>query len=280
MGGSNPPYGEQRPCESSWSAWKALADFRGIFLDAPNQYGNRRCLLQDFAASSGRLTFAVHVHTAAGAPPNHYGEDQAQSYQQQGPPQQYQQGAPVHFQPQYEPNQPFYYKYSDCSGKRKALLIGINYTGTSAALRGCQNDVDNVSEFLTQRYNYRPEDMVILKDDPSFGYRQQPTRQNILEAMSWLVRGAQPNDSLFFHYSGHGGQAKDTNGDEEDGYDETIYPLDFKQAGMIVDDDMHAIMVRPLPAGCRLTAIFDSCHSGSALDLPYIVRRPSSYFAR
>jgi hypothetical protein len=33
---------------------------------------------------------------------------------------------------------------------------------------------------------------------------------------------------------------------------------------------MHDIMVKPLPAGCRLTAIFDSCHSGSALDLPYI----------
>jgi metacaspase-1 len=33
---------------------------------------------------------------------------------------------------------------------------------------------------------------------------------------------------------------------------------------------MHAIMVAPLPPGCRLTAIFDSCHSGSALDLPYI----------
>jgi len=33
---------------------------------------------------------------------------------------------------------------------------------------------------------------------------------------------------------------------------------------------MHEIMVRPLPPGCRLTAIFDSCHSGSALDLPYI----------
>jgi len=26
-------------------------------------------------------------------------------------------------------------------------------------------------------------------------------------------------------------------GDEEDGYDETIYPVDFKQAGMIVDDE-------------------------------------------
>lgn len=33
---------------------------------------------------------------------------------------------------------------------------------------------------------------------------------------------------------------------------------------------MNAIMVRPLPRGCRLTAIFDSCHSGTALDLPYV----------
>lgn len=44
--------------------------------------------------------------------------------------------------------------------------------------------------------------MVILMDDPSFGWRQQPTHQNILEAMRWLVDGAHPNDSLFFHYSG------------------------------------------------------------------------------
>jgi hypothetical protein len=33
---------------------------------------------------------------------------------------------------------------------------------------------------------------------------------------------------------------------------------------------MHELMVRPLPRGCRLTAIFDSCHSGTALDLPYV----------
>ena len=33
---------------------------------------------------------------------------------------------------------------------------------------------------------------------------------------------------------------------------------------------MHDIMVRRLPPGCRLTAIFDSCHSGTALDLPYV----------
>ena len=59
-------------------------------------------------------------------------------------------------------------------------------------------------------------------------------------------------------------------GDEEDGYDEVIYPVDFRQVGHITDDEMHRIMVRPLQAGVRLTAIFDSCHSGTALDLPYI----------
>ena len=69
---------------------------------------------------------------------------------------------------------------------------------------------------------------------------------------------------------GHGGQTEDLDGDEEDGYDEVIYPVDFRQAGHIVDDEMHRVMVQSLQPGVRLTAIFDSCHSGSALDLPYI----------
>jgi hypothetical protein len=33
---------------------------------------------------------------------------------------------------------------------------------------------------------------------------------------------------------------------------------------------MHRILLQPLQTGVRLTAIFDSCHSGTALDLPYI----------
>lgn len=37
-----------------------------------------------------------------------------------------------------------------------------------------------------------------------------------------------------------------------------------------MDDEMHRIMVNSLQPGVRLTAIFDSCHSGSALDLPYV----------
>jgi metacaspase-1 len=69
---------------------------------------------------------------------------------------------------------------------------------------------------------------------------------------------------------GHGSQTKDLDRDDEDGYDEVIYPVDFRQVGHIVDDEMHRIMVQPLQARVRLTAIFDSCHSGTALDLPFI----------
>lgn len=165
--------------------------------------------------------------------------------------------------------QGYSFKYSTCTGRRKALLIGINYFGQRGQLRGCINDVRNMSAYLVQNFSYKREDMVILTDDQQ-NPMSQPTKQNILRAMHWLVKDAKPNDSLFFHYSGHGGQTKDLDGDEPDGYDEVIYPVDFRQVGHITDDEMHRIMVRPLQAGVRLTAIFDSCHSGTALDLPYI----------
>lgn len=174
------------------------------------------------------------------------------------------------------------FSYSQCTGRRKALIIGINYFGSKNELRGCINDAHNIFNFLTTRYGYSPDDIVILTDDQQ-NMVAVPTRANMLRAMQWLVKNAQPNDSLFFHYSGHGGLTKDLDGDEESGYDSVIYPVDFEAAGHIVDDDMHEIMVRPLPTGCRLTALFDSCHSGSVLDLPYcystkgVVKEPNMW---
>merc|ERR1712187_706328 len=81
--------------------------------------------------------------------------------------------------------------------------------------------------------------------------------------------GAQPGDVLFFHYSGHGAQQEDPHGYEEDGMNETILPVDFKKSGMITDDQISNILVKPLPNGVRLTAVMDCCHSGSGLDLPF-----------
>lgn len=93
------------------------------------------------------------------------------------------------------------FQYSACTGRRKALLIGINYFGQRGQLRGCINDVKNMSSYLNQHFGYKREDMVLLTDDQQ-NPMSQPTKANILRAMHWLVKDAQPNDSLFFHYSG------------------------------------------------------------------------------
>lgn len=90
--------------------------------------------------------------------------------------------------------------------------------------------------------------------------------------MFWLVQGCQPGDSLVFHFSGHGSQQRNYTGDEVDGYDETLCPLDFETQGMIVDDEINAAIVRPLPHGVKLHAIIDACHSGTVLDLPFLCR--------
>lgn len=57
--------------------------------------------------------------------------------------------------------------------------------------------------------------------------------------------------------------------------DETILPTDFNSAGVIVDDELNAMMVRPLAPGVTLHALIDACHSGTAMDLPYRAKQGS-----
>ena len=91
-------------------------------------------------------------------------------------------------------------------------------------------------------------------------------------AMRWLVSGCESGDSLVFHFSGHGVQRLDPSGDEVDGFDEALCPLDFEANGTILDDEINETLVRPLPRGVKLHALVDACHSGTVLDLPYLCR--------
>ncbi|KAF7422772.1 Ca(2+)-dependent cysteine protease [Pleurotus ostreatus] len=216
-----------------------------------------------------------HEHQSQGYNPSggyHNQDDNQSGYRTHRPPNRPPAGT-QYYGPEFEDHhhnraQPNF-QYSQCDGKKKALSIGINYFGQDGQLSGCINDSKNVTRFLCSQFGYQENDIVVLTDEAT-NPRQLPTRENMIRAMEWLVRDAQPNDSLFFHYSGHGGQTKDLDGDEEDGFDEVVYPVDYVENGHITDSDMHDIMVKPLPAGCRLTAIYDSCHSGTALDLPYV----------
>jgi len=61
----------------------------------------------------------------------------------------------------------------------------------------------------------------------------------------------------------------DKDGDESDGMDECLYPVDFRKAGNIVDDQLYEVLVKHVPAGVTLNVMMDCCHSGTMLDLPY-----------
>jgi hypothetical protein len=153
--------------------------------------------------------------------------------------------------------------------RRKSLLIGINYTGSKNELRGCQQDVRNVTQFLVSRgYTTDEKNMVILTDARQGPF--YPSGQNILAAMDWLV--SEPGTLCFLHYSGHGGQVPDPDGDRDSGFDDTIVPVDFEQNGQITSDTLHRRLVSKLPPSSSLFIVFDCCHSGSAVELPYVYR--------
>ncbi|KAK4267992.1 hypothetical protein QN277_024701 [Acacia crassicarpa] len=156
-------------------------------------------------------------------------------------------------------------------GRKKAVIVSILYRDSRYELKGCINNAKCMRHLLINRFNFPESSILMLTEEETDPYRI-PTKYNMRMAMFWLVQGCQPGDSLVFHYSGHGSQQRDYDGDEVDGYDETLCPLDFETQGVIVDDEINATLVRPLPHGAKLHALIDASHSGTMLDLPYLCK--------
>ena len=148
---------------------------------------------------------------------------------------------------------------------KKALLVGINYYSVSGCrLNGCINDIVNMKNTLIANYGYTENDIIMLRDD-STAYRQ-PTAQNIVGWLNALVAISSQCEEIWFHYSGHGSQIRDTNSDEKTGYDSVIVPLDFQSVGVVTDDLIFSLVKN---AKCRTMLLFDSCNSGSVCDLKW-----------
>jgi len=180
-------------------------------------------------------------------------------------------GQILHMPPQglqyYGPNRQYSFQYSRCTGQKKALIIGINYIGQEAELKGCINDAHNMRNFLCSHFGYNSRDIVMLNEESQ---NVRPTRANMIQAMQSFVQNAKPHDSLFFHYSGHGGQTAKPLFQGVSHRDDVIFPVDHGTAGFIADEILFSTLVEPLPAGCRLTAVFDCCQSGTVLELPFM----------
>ena len=142
---------------------------------------------------------------------------------------------------------------------KKALLIGINYLNTSYELSGCIDDTNKMQTLLT---SYGFNDIKILTDLTPV----KPTKSNILNEIKNLITSSKSGDLLFLYYSGHGSYTYDRNGDETDKRDEMLVSLD---ALPVLDDELKTILQNHLSREVTIIGMFDSCHSGSILDLKF-----------
>jgi hypothetical protein len=140
---------------------------------------------------------------------------------------------------------------------KKALLIGVNhYKMPGADLRGCVNDVKNMEGVLTKFCGFSSKDITTLLDDKA-------TTKAMRSAIKSIVGGATKGDVVLVHFSGHGSNVPDKNGDEADNRDEILCPHDLDWMDPFLDDFLRTTF-NGVKKGVSLTAVFDSCHSGTA----------------
>ncbi|KAM7478978.1 hypothetical protein LguiA_027191 [Lonicera macranthoides] len=159
-------------------------------------------------------------------------------------------------------------------GRKRAVLCGVSYRNTAHSLDGSVDDVESMKRLLIDRMGF-PDQSVLVLTEAETHPLQVPTADNIQRAFRWLIQGCQSGDSLVFYYTGHASRVPDDDNDEFDNYDEALCPVDYKTAGKILDDEINATIVRPLPRGAKLHAIIDTCYSGTILDLYFMCRMNS-----
>ena len=139
---------------------------------------------------------------------------------------------------------------------KRAVLIGINkYQVPGADLQGCVNDVKNLKGALTTYYGFADKDIATLTD-------AQATKKGMERAIKKLITKAKKGDVLLLHYSGHGSNVPDDNGDEADHRDEILCPTDLDWKDPFRDDWLRKTLGK-LRSGVNLTVIMDCCHSGT-----------------
>jgi hypothetical protein len=140
---------------------------------------------------------------------------------------------------------------------KRALLIGINrYQIAGADLRGCVNDVKDLSAVLTEFHGFKKSDITLLTD-------LSATKRAMQKAITALLRASKKGDVALLHFSGHGSHVPDdANRDEADGRDEILCPADLDWNDPLRDDWLRTAL-DSVRGGVGLTVIMDCCHSGT-----------------
>lgn len=137
-----------------------------------------------------------------------------------------------------------------------SVHIGLNqvdpnqYEGWDGQLTACEADAKDMRA-LALKQKFTPNAMLLTK---------AATAQSVTDAILNAAETLKSGDIFLLTYSGHGGQVKDTNGDERDSMDETWVCYDRQ----MVDDELFDLWSK-FKAGVRIIVLSDSCHSGSVL---------------
>lgn len=160
--------------------------------------------------------------------------------------------------------------------RKVALIVAIGKYPEPSIYGYARINADNDAPLIAQALEsqgFLKEDMLVLTD-------ARATRRGILGAFrSHLIDSTGPGDVVVFHYSGHGHQLTDDNGDELDGYDEVLvpygapnpngrdFPADYRGEQHIRDDELNALLgelrEKIGPTG-QVLVLIDACFSGSA----------------
>lgn len=140
--------------------------------------------------------------------------------------------------------------------------MGLNYIGTNNELYGCIEDVNNVREALQGTLGYLAENITILTDLTA----KKPNRPTILAAFTALITSTRPGDVAFVWYCGHGVQI--TNATAPSGFSNAWISLGPDP--VILETELQSILMLA-PAGAKIFVGSDSCHSGTLLDLKFMV---------
>jgi len=154
--------------------------------------------------------------------------------------------------------------------RKIGLIVAIGKYPDGGAWRNLSsiNDIRYIRSALIQNgFSDKEIDTVI---------NEKATKYGILKALDDLISKARPGDIVVFHFSGHGQQIFDDNGDETDGYDEALIPYDagayfdpvnYKGEKHLRDDELgvklNAIRTKIGVTG-SLVVVIDACHSGTA----------------
>ena len=156
------------------------------------------------------------------------------------------------------------------SATKRALLVGISeypeYKTADASWQPIHgaNDVELISETLKGQ-GFKITNVL----------NSNATASNIRKAMKNLQTETRAGDIVYLHFSGHGQPFEDLDGDEDDGWDESIIPYDaqkvyvkgqYEGANHITDDELHSYFQRLMskvgPSGL-VCVVIDACHAGN-----------------